>query len=115
MNETLELSLELNCEMSNFYSAMAYPGSPLYQMALAKNWRLPDGWLGYSQHSYECLPLQTAHVTAGQVLSFRDNAFNKYFSNSSYLNLIKNKFGEDTLTHIQDMTKHRLKRKHIAS
>jgi anaerobic magnesium-protoporphyrin IX monomethyl ester cyclase len=30
MQETLDLALELNTEFANFYSAMAYPGSPLY-------------------------------------------------------------------------------------
>ena len=31
MQATLDLALELNCEFANFYSAMAYPGSPLYE------------------------------------------------------------------------------------
>ena len=34
MQETLDLALDLNCEFANFYSAMAYPGSPLYEQAL---------------------------------------------------------------------------------
>jgi len=33
MQETLDLSLELNCERPNFYCAMAYPGSELHRMA----------------------------------------------------------------------------------
>ena len=32
MQQTLALAQELNCEFANFYSAMAYPGSPLYRM-----------------------------------------------------------------------------------
>ena len=39
MQRTLDLALELNCEFANFYSAMAYPGSPLYEQALALGWR----------------------------------------------------------------------------
>lgn len=111
MNETLDLAIELNCEMSNFYSAMAYPGSQLYVMALEKNWQLPDSWLGFSQHSFDCLPLRTEHITAGEVLGFRDYAFHKYFESPSYLKLVKDKFGQDTYKHITDMTKHRLQRK----
>ena len=34
MSQTLALAAELNCEFANFYSAMAYPGSPLYAMAI---------------------------------------------------------------------------------
>src|SRR5262249_41649244 len=34
MQATLDLAIDLNCEFANFYSAMAYPGSPLYELAL---------------------------------------------------------------------------------
>ena len=37
MQETLDLSLRVNSEWANFYSAMAYPGSQLYPMAKEKN------------------------------------------------------------------------------
>jgi len=110
MNETLDLALELNCEMGNFYSAMAYPGSQLYTMALEKSWELPKNWLGFSQHSYETLPLRTEHISAGEVLGFRDYAFHKYFESPSYLKLVKDKFGKDTYDHVRDMVKHHLKR-----
>ena len=54
MQETLDLALELNCEFANFYSAMAYPGSPLYaDGGRAKACALPATWHHYSQHGYE--------------------------------------------------------------
>ena len=59
MQETLDLAIEANCEFANFYCAMAYPGSKLYTMALEKGWELPDSWIGYSQHSFETMPLRT--------------------------------------------------------
>ncbi|HRK09303.1 MAG TPA: radical SAM protein [Pseudobdellovibrionaceae bacterium] len=114
MQQTLDLSLELNCEMGNFYSAMAYPGSKLYTMAVERNWPLPDSWLGYSQHAFETLPLPTEHISAGEVLAFRDKAFQVYFNDPTYLNMVRSKFGEDTYKHIVDMTKHQLKRKNAA-
>lgn len=103
MQETLNLALELNCEFANFYSAMAYPGSRLYAMAKTNGWQLPASWIGYSQHSYECTPLPTDHLSASEVLAFRDQAFKTYFSNTSYLNLVKTKFGEKATEHIKDM------------
>lgn len=112
MQETLDLALELNCEMGNFYSAMAYPGSGLYELAIKKGWALPENWLGYSQHAYECLPLPTEFVSAGDVLAFRDRAFDTYFSNPHYHALIKETFGNETLKHIVEMTRHKLSRKH---
>ncbi|MBI3262610.1 MAG: radical SAM protein, partial [Acidobacteria bacterium] len=97
MQETLDLALELNCEFGNFYSAMAYPGSPLYDTALQAGWRLPEKWSGYSQHSVDTLPLPTRHLSAGEVLAFRDHAFNVYFSHPPYLDLVRRKFGEATV------------------
>jgi hypothetical protein len=111
MQATLDLALELNCEFANFYSTMAYPGSPLYQMALEKGWRLPENWSGYSQHSVDTLPLPTKHVSAGEVLRFRDHAFTAYFRNSRYLEMVQKKFGNATLEHIREMTSHQLVRK----
>jgi radical SAM superfamily enzyme YgiQ (UPF0313 family) len=111
MKETLELATELNCEFANFYSAMAYPGSPLYRMALANGWQLPETWSGFSQHSYDCLPLPTEKVSAAQVLEFRDAAFDKYFGNRRYLDMVTQKFGWETRSHIEKMMSHKLRRK----
>ncbi|MBY0231912.1 MAG: B12-binding domain-containing radical SAM protein, partial [Gemmataceae bacterium] len=79
MDQTLKLAVDLNCEFSNFYSAMAYPGSPLYSLALSQGVPLPARWSGYSQHSRDCLPLPTRHVPAREVLRFRDEAFQRYY------------------------------------
>src|SRR5437870_12820613 len=38
MQATLDLALELNYEFGNFYSTMAYPGPPLYGLALRTGW-----------------------------------------------------------------------------
>ncbi|MEZ4752549.1 MAG: hypothetical protein R3B54_18525 [Bdellovibrionota bacterium] len=77
MQETLDLAIEANCEFANFYSAMAYPGSKLYSMAVEQGWALPENWIGYSQHSYESFPLRTENLTNAEVLKFRDEAFVK--------------------------------------
>lgn len=113
MQETLEMAMDLNCEFTNFYSAMAYPGSKLYEIAMKEGWQLPKEWHGYSQHSYETLPLPTKHISAKEVLKFRDEAFHKYFSNPAYLSMIEDKFGRHIRTHIEKMIAFRLKRKLI--
>lgn len=111
MQETLALAKELNCEFANFYAAMAYPGSPLYNMALAKNWDLPDTWSGYSQHSFDSKPLPTEKLSAAEVLQFRDHAFHEYFESESYLNLMTERFGIETRRHVEEMTRIRLRRR----
>ena len=111
MQETLDMALALNCEFANFYSAMAYPGSKLYDLALESGWQLPTSWHGYSQHAYECLPLPTKHCTAAEVLKFRDDSFHTYFSNPAYLAMVEGKFGRHVREHIERISASRLKRK----
>ena len=111
MQDTLDLSMELNCEFANYYSAMAYPGSKLYLDALKEGWELPEEYVGYSQHSYETQPLPTKHISAADVLKFRDEAFLKYYTNERYLNMIEDKFGLNTRADLEKMTKIKLKRK----
>ena len=115
MRQTLDLALELNTEFANFYSAMAYPGSALYQQALAQKWALPTTWSGFSQHAVDTLPLPTRHISAAEVLKFRDEAFHTYFTNPNYLSYVERRFGADTVAHIQDMTSHRLQRQFAAA
>ena len=115
MQETLDLALDLNCEFANFYSAMAYPGSALYEQAVQLGWRLPDTWSGYSQHAVNTLPLPTRHLSAGDVLKFRDEAFDTYFTHAPYLEMVRQKFGEDTVSHIREMTAHHLVRLHATA
>ena len=59
MQQTLDMALELNCEFANLYSAMAYPGSPLYRLAIDGGIELPEKWHHFSQHGYETKPLST--------------------------------------------------------
>jgi len=111
MQETLDLALELNCEFANFYCAMAYPGSQLYETALRNGWPLPSSWSGYSQHAYDTLPLKTKYLDAAVVLRFRDDAFHTYYTSERYLGMIRKKFGPETVEAIQKMTEKRLRRK----
>ena len=109
MQATLDLAAELACERPNFYSAMAYPGSELHRMAqqgrlpLPPQWPkgralLPEdaggpGWIGYSQHAYECWPLPTAHLIPEEVLAFRDKALS-YYTSPSYVEVVRKRFGQ---------------------
>ena len=105
MQATLDLALELNCEMGNFYCAMAYPGSQLYREAERDGLPLPGTWSGYSQHAYHTLPLPTRHLPASEVLRFRDAAFKTYCSSPRYLAMVAEKFGQETADQILAATK----------
>ncbi len=114
MNQTLHFMIDMNAEWANIYSTMAYPGSRLYDDAVRQGLPLPETWLGYSQYSAECLPLPTKYLSGGQVLAFRDYAFEAYFRNPRYLSMIARTFGRETADHILEMSGHRLHRKHAA-
>ena len=110
MQATLDLSLDLKCEFANFYSAMAYPGSPLYQIAIQAGVPLPRRWSGYSQHSRDCLPLPTRHLPAREVLRFRDAAFVTHYTDPGYLDMVERRFGQPSVERIHRMTAHHLER-----
>lgn len=111
MQETLDLAKELNCEYTNFYVTMAYPGSQLYEDAIKQGIPLPENWLGYAQFSEETFPLPTKHLSNVDVLRFRDRAFEEYHNSLKYQNMIREKFGEETLKHILEMLKRKIRRR----
>ena len=106
MQATLNLSRSLDLEFSNYYSAMAYPGSKLFDMARKED--LPEIWSGYSQHSFDTKPLPTATLSSSEVLAFRDQAFIDFFSDPRYLERIEKKFG--STREILSMTSRKLAR-----
>ena len=112
MQQTLDFAIKLNCEWPNFYTTMAYPGSQLYRDCIEKKVPLPDSWLGYSQYSYECMPLPTKHLSGKEVLKFRDHAFQAYFEgNDEYFTMMEKRFGRETVDSILIAKKKALNRR----
>jgi radical SAM superfamily enzyme YgiQ (UPF0313 family) len=111
MQQTLDLALELNTEMANMYPCQALPGSPLYHEAQQNDWPLPDSYEGYAFLSYESQPLPTKHLSAAEVIQFRDDAWQTYFTNPKYLDLVEKKFGRAQRLNVEDMAKVPLHRK----
>jgi len=111
MQQTLDLGLEMNTEMWNGYACMALPGSPLYFEAQKQSMTMPATYAGYGFLSYECQPMATRHVSAADVLRFRDQAFEKYFNHQPYLDLVSKKFGPNALENITKLKGVKLKRR----
>ncbi|MEI8369930.1 MAG: radical SAM protein [Planctomycetia bacterium] len=111
MKQTEALSLELCTEMMNVYPCQALPGSPLHSTAQSNGWKLPDSYAGYAFLSHESQPLPTHHLSAAEVLRFRDDMWHRYFSHEPYLQLLERKFGATQRKNVEDMAKIRLKRK----
>ena len=111
MQKTLDLSLELCTSGWNAYAVMPFPGSKLYKDALESGYALPTEYSGYSFHSYTTVPMPTKHISAAQVLRFRDNAYTIYHTYEPFLKRIEEKFGKNEVTNIIEMAKIKLKRK----
>jgi radical SAM superfamily enzyme YgiQ (UPF0313 family) len=110
MQQTLDLAIELNTEMANMYPCQALPGSPMYHEALKNGWDLPKNYEGYAFLSYESSPLPTKHISAAEVIKFRDEAWQTYFTNPAYLQLVESKFGIQERQNVEDMAAIHLKR-----
>lgn len=111
LQQTLDLALELNTEFANMYCAAALPGSPLHLQARKEGWDLPTKFSEFGFYSYDCKPLPTKHLSAKQVLEFRDHAWMVYNTHTPYLELISSKFGVSNRKNIEDQTRIKLKRK----
>jgi hypothetical protein len=83
----------------------------MYYIAQKNGWQLPTTPAEYAFLSYECLPLQTKYLSSAEVLKFRDEAWNTYFTNPAYLMLVERKFGVQQRQNIEDMAKIQLRRK----
>jgi anaerobic magnesium-protoporphyrin IX monomethyl ester cyclase len=111
MEKTLEFALSNITPMANFYSAMAYPGSPLYLAAKQNGYELPSTYTGYSQHAYDTLNLCNENLSSAKILAARDLAWSKYHANPKYLDLIAGSFGLGARKDIISTCKVKLKRK----
>jgi radical SAM superfamily enzyme YgiQ (UPF0313 family) len=111
MEATLQFAIDNPTEMANFYSAMAYPGSPLYNQARIFGQELPTTYSGFSQHSYDTLNLGNNNLSSSEILAFRDKAWDTYHSSEKYLNLLENKFGQKARDELDSTKKIKLKRK----
>ena len=111
MEGTLDFAMNNMSEMVNMYTAMAYPGSPLYYQAKKNGWKLPSKYEGYSQHSYETLNLSNSNLSAESILKFRDFAWMKYHTDAKYLDILESKFGEKSRKNIEETSKIILKRR----
>ena len=91
IDSTIKLSLELCTAGWNTYPAMALPGSKLYKDAFDNGVKLPENYEGYSFHSFDTVPLPTEKLTAKDVITLRDDAFNIYHKDKAFLKSIEKK------------------------
>lgn len=109
MQDTLDLAVELNTEWANFFISMGYPGTRLYEEALARGW-VPPRWEQYGFFAPNAMPTPTKRLTSEEILRFRDAAFTAYFSGERYQSMVERKFGPETVDFIRRMLSRRIHR-----
>ena len=97
MHQTLDLARSLNVEYANFFIMMAYPGARLRETAQGA---LPQSWSQYGFFTPDALPLSNTTLSSRDIVEFRDQAFKEYFHGERYQDMVKNRFGGETLTYL---------------
>ncbi|MBI5201864.1 MAG: B12-binding domain-containing radical SAM protein [Elusimicrobia bacterium] len=111
MQATLDMAKRYNFEYANFYFAMAYPGTELHDLARKEGIALPDTWAGYGQYSEDALPMATKHLSAADIVRFRDRAFVEYNQSPAYRKMMEKKFGPESVAYIDKILSHKIRRK----
>lgn len=107
---TLDMAKRFNFEWANFYCAMAYPGTRLFDEVRASGGELPRDWGAYGQYSANSQPLPTRYLTSKEIVKFRDSAFRDYFESSRYQNMIEQKFGSEARNFVRRILEINIKR-----
>ena len=110
MQMSLDMAKRFNFEWANFYCAMAYPGTKLFDQMRAAGVEMPKDWGAYGQYSANAQPLSTRYVTSKEIVSFRDAAFREYFESPRYQEMIEKKFGTNARDFVRRILEHNLKR-----
>ena len=111
MQQTYELALDLPLANMNVYCATSLPGSPLYLENKKNGMVLPEKYSEFGFLSYDHIPNSTEFLSSKEVLKFRDEFFQNYFTNESVLSRMNEKFGSECIENIKKMTSIKLKRK----
>ncbi len=104
MQATLDLARRAQLRIRQFLRHHGLSRLGVICPRLEQGCRYRRAWTGYAQHARDCLPLPTRHLTAREVLHFRDEAFTRYYTDPGYLNMIENRFGGDTVAHLRKMS-----------
>ncbi len=74
--ETISFIKSLPLDFAQFYCAVPFPGSPLYERALGKGWINTSDWSKFEQN--HCV-LDTPWLAASKVMELRERAFREFY------------------------------------
>ena len=110
MRESFDMAKRYRFEWANFYCAMAYPGTRLYDELVAEGVALPQEWSAYGHYSRNSRPLSTKHMDWRDVVRFRDAAFKEYYEDPAYQALVARRFGPEAAAFVRRILEHPIQR-----
>ncbi len=76
IKKTIKLANKLDADFAQFYCAVPYPGSELYEEAKGRKWINTNDWTKFEQN-YSVLDVDG--ITAKEVMSFRKTAYLRFY------------------------------------
>lgn len=101
MQESFEMAKAYRFEWANFYCAMAFPGTRLYDDLVAQGVEMPKEWSAYGHYSRNSRPLSTKYVDWKDVVRFRDAAFKEYYEDPAYQAMVSKRFGPEAAAFVR--------------
>lgn len=110
MQESFDMAKNFQFEWANFYCAMAYPGTRLYDELVAQGVQMPKEWSAYGHYSRDSRPLSTNYMNWKDVVRFRDAAFKEYYEAPAYQAMIARRFGPEAAAFVRRILEHPIQR-----
>ncbi len=79
IKETMKFVNKLNPDYIDYYPAVPYPGTELYNIAKKNNWLISDDWRRYEFG--DCV-INTDNLTAEMVMNYRKSAYIRFYLTS---------------------------------
>ena len=110
MQESFEMAKAYRFEWANFYCAMAFPGTRLYDDLVGQGVEMPREWSAYGHYSRNSRPLSTKHVDWRDVVRFRDAAFKEYYEDPGYQAMVAKRFGAEAADFVRKILEQPIQR-----
>jgi radical SAM superfamily enzyme YgiQ (UPF0313 family) len=103
IQETVRFAIELDLDFVQFYCAVPFPGSELYQQAVENNWCNTNNWSLFEQN-YSVLDYP--HLSSSEIIELRRWAYRKFYLRPKVIFNIFRKLKKPTdITILVDMIK----------
>jgi len=77
INQTIDFTIDLDLDFVQFYCAVPFPGSKMYEQACHNHWINTTNWSKFEQN---VSVLDYPHLTAKEIMNLRRRAYRRFYS-----------------------------------